>query len=320
MKAVIETSTGKALYLYADETSVVITADAMEEPQRALDIKSATHSVVTVTLPTFWVGGGVLRWDGAYWEILDQDAYDAAVLAALTPAKEAKSTAINAKLSEIITAGCPIEHEGDTLHIQMDDRSITKLTAMAATATGAISGSIAWPEAYSAGWITAENIRIPLATPGEGYALSAMVGEFFAALSQYSRDLKDDADAAVDQAALDAIVVDTGWPEAPGVPTPITATPVLIAQARLVIDGLAITGFGTDSGIASVTAVDAGVAYIEFSAEVTLPYLVWTSDGSGHRVYSAPSEQAEYGFLIRSENAAGDPEFPPQIQLLITKA
>ncbi|KQZ49708.1 hypothetical protein ASD54_12275 [Rhizobium sp. Root149] len=81
MKAVIETATGKALYLFGDGETVTVTDTGMTSPVTALDIRSATHSVVTTTAPSFFVGGGVMRWDDA-WEILDQEAYDAAYAAA----------------------------------------------------------------------------------------------------------------------------------------------------------------------------------------------------------------------------------------------
>jgi hypothetical protein len=232
----------------------------------------------------------------------------------------AVADAINTRLAGIIATGCPIEHGGDTLHIQMDDRSIAKLTAMAATATGAMAGSIAWPASYATGWITAENTRIPLATAGDGYALAAMVGDYSAALSQHARDLKDLVEAAEDQTDLDGIEIDTGWPEAPGVPATLASVPVLIAQAMLVIDDIDVSGFGTESGIALAIALEPGVLYVEFIAPVTLPYLVWTSNGGTHRTHCAPEERAEEGFLIRTEDLAGNPEFPPQLQILVTKA
>lgn len=84
MKAVIETATGKALYLFDDGETVTITGEGMIEPLRALDLRPDTHSVVTATNPAFFVGGGVMSWNGS-WYILDQVAYDAAVAAAIVP-------------------------------------------------------------------------------------------------------------------------------------------------------------------------------------------------------------------------------------------
>ena len=84
--------------------------------------------------------------------------------------------------------------------------------AMAATATAAASSAVAWPESYARGWITVENVRIPLATPAAGLALAASVGDWYAAVVQHRRDLKDAALAAGDSAALDAIDHFAGWP------------------------------------------------------------------------------------------------------------
>ena len=83
---------------------------------------------------------------------------------------------------------------------------------MAATASAAASGAVSWPESYARGWIAVENVRIPLATPADGLALAASVGDWYAAVVQRRRDLKDAALAAGDAAALDAIDITTGWP------------------------------------------------------------------------------------------------------------
>lgn len=87
MQAVIETSTGKALYLFADTDVVEITDAGMTGPIRAMDLRPETHSIVTATQPAFFVGGGVMQWDDG-WVILDQAAYDAAYAAAQPPEPE----------------------------------------------------------------------------------------------------------------------------------------------------------------------------------------------------------------------------------------
>lgn len=109
----------------------------------------------------------------------------------------------------LLSAGAPA---GSGLHVALDDGSRADLTAMAATATAAASGSVPWPESYARGWITIENVRIPLVTPSAGLALAASVGNYYAALIQHRRDLKDAALAAEDEAALDAIDIAAGWP------------------------------------------------------------------------------------------------------------
>lgn len=129
-------------------------------------------------------------------------------LIALRVAKLAK---ISATADALLSAGAPVS---GGLHIALDDGSRADLTAMAATATAASAGTVAWPESYSRGWITIENVRIPLATPAAGLTLAATVGDWYAALVQHRRDLKDAALAAGDEAALDAIDIAAGWPAA----------------------------------------------------------------------------------------------------------
>lgn len=121
----------------------------------------------------------------------------------------AKIAAISASANALLAAGAPAT---GGLHVALDDGSRADLTAMAATATAASAGAISWPESYSRGWVTIENVRIPLATPADGLALAASVGDWYAAVIQHRRDLKDAALAAEDAAALDAIDVTTGWP------------------------------------------------------------------------------------------------------------
>jgi hypothetical protein len=77
MKAVIETATGKASYLFGDAENVQITADMMVAPVAALDIKSGTHEVVSIGAPAKWVPGGVMSVVNGDWVINDQTAYDA---------------------------------------------------------------------------------------------------------------------------------------------------------------------------------------------------------------------------------------------------
>lgn len=124
--------------------------------------------------------------------------------------RAAKLASIAATADALLAAGAPVD---GGKHVALDDGSRADLTAMAATATAASAGAVTWPESYSRGWITIENVRIPLATPADGLALAASVGDWYAAIVQHRRDLKDATLAAGDAAALDAIDVTTGWPE-----------------------------------------------------------------------------------------------------------
>lgn len=124
--------------------------------------------------------------------------------------RSAKLDTIVAKASELLGAGAPTSHG---LRIALDDASRSDLTAMAATATAAASGAVAWPESYSRGWISIENVRIPLPTPIDGLTLAASAGDYYAAIVQHRRDLKDASLAAASAAVLDAIDVTAGWPD-----------------------------------------------------------------------------------------------------------
>lgn len=123
--------------------------------------------------------------------------------------RSAKLSNIAAKADALLSVGAPVT---GGLHVALDDGSRADLTAMAATAIAAASGSMPWPDSYSQGWIAIENVRIPLATPADGLALAATVGDFYAAVIQNRRDLKDAALAATTADALAAIDIDAGWP------------------------------------------------------------------------------------------------------------
>jgi hypothetical protein len=136
---------------------------------------------------------------------------DVPVLRSLYDLRTDKLASIVAAANALLATGAPID---GSLHIALDDWSRADLTAMAATATAASAGTVSWPESYSRGWIAVENVRIPLATPTDGLALAASVGDWYAAVVQHRRDLKDAALAAGDAAALDAIDPSAGWPAA----------------------------------------------------------------------------------------------------------
>lgn len=152
--------------------------------------------------------GTIATWQGAWVYVLPAE-----VEAMPLPNQiAAKVAAIDVKAEELIAAGYPATHEGQTLRIAMDDASRADLTGMATTAVAAASGSLPWPASYAQGWITKENIRIPMATPADGLLLAAQVGDYYACIRQNGRDLKDAALTAQDQAALDAVDVEAGWP------------------------------------------------------------------------------------------------------------
>lgn len=126
--------------------------------------------------------------------------------------RTAKLAAIGAMMQSVLDAGCPVAVTGGTLHVALDDGSRADLTGMATTAVAALSGAVTWPESYQTGWITMENVRIPLGMPADGLGLAARAGDYYACVRQNGRDLKDAALAAADEAALDAIDIESGWP------------------------------------------------------------------------------------------------------------
>jgi hypothetical protein len=128
--------------------------------------------------------------------------------------KADKLEATRQKVEAVMAGGAPIEHEGATLHISISDGSRADIGSMATNATATIvtSGVVPWLDAYVLGWISIENIRKPLLTPQEGLAFGSTVAAFYADTRQHGRDLKDAIVAAEDEAALDAIDIEGGWP------------------------------------------------------------------------------------------------------------
>lgn len=123
--------------------------------------------------------------------------------------RASKAAAIVTKADTLLTVGAPAD---SGLHVALDERSLSDLAIMSGIATAAASGAVVWPDSYVRGWITVENVRIPLATPIAGLALAASVGNYYAAIVQHRRDLKDATLAAGDATVLEAIDITTGWP------------------------------------------------------------------------------------------------------------
>ena len=121
-------------------------------------------------------------------------------------------TAIAAHVEALLAVGAPVASGETTLHVALDAGSRADLTAMAATAMGAANSVLPWPESYQRGWITVENIRIPLPTPPDGLLLAAGVGDRYAQIIQRGRDLKDAVITAADEADIADIDIETGWP------------------------------------------------------------------------------------------------------------
>lgn len=62
---------------------------------------------------------------------------------------------------------------------------------MTMPALAAISGALPWPEDYAQGWISIENVRIPMPSPQDGLTIAARAGARYASIVQAVRDIKD---------------------------------------------------------------------------------------------------------------------------------
>lgn len=180
---------------------------------------AATGSTVAITMTdgTVWIDDASLSADTdirrrlALW--ISAGNVISPFALSFTDWRIATLSAIATAADALLSSGAPVD---SGLHIALDDGSRADLTAMAATATAASTGAVPWPESYARGWIAIENVRIPLATPADGLALAASAGNYYAAIVQHRRDLKDAALAAEDEAALQAIDITAGWPSSQG--------------------------------------------------------------------------------------------------------
>lgn len=180
-----------------------------DEISISADLKSATWGEDSYTLD----GDGEL-WnvDGAQigWVVANGTLTSPTPPAPSLPQmKELMQQQVDAKVDAVLASGAPLT---GGLHISLDDSSRADMGSMATTALAASSGAVSWPDSYKQGWISIENTRIPLATPADGLALAAGVGDYYAKVRQNGRSLKDQIIAATTVKAVAAIDIDTGWP------------------------------------------------------------------------------------------------------------
>ncbi|WP_080838129.1 DUF4376 domain-containing protein [Agrobacterium genomosp. 13] len=124
-------------------------------------------------------------------------------------AKAVKLASVDDQISSRLAEGFRTE---DGFHVALDDASRADMGAMATTALASSNGAIAWPESYSQGWITIENVRIPMPEPAAGLAIASHVGDYYAGIRQRGRTLKDAVSDAETQSDLNAIDIESGWP------------------------------------------------------------------------------------------------------------
>lgn len=139
---------------------------------------------------------------------------DAVRTITLDQKKAAKIEAVRVLTELKFDTGAPIESGGEMLHVSVSDGSRADIGSMATNATATImtNGLVPWLDAYVLGWISIENVRIPLHTPQDGLAFASAVAAFYADARQRGRTLKDACLAAEDEAALNAIDIESGWP------------------------------------------------------------------------------------------------------------
>ena len=216
MLAVVETATGRVPYLFAAGAAATLDGRGLHGPVRALDIRPATHALLTVPAPpglfvgnawTYREGGG----DDAGWQIADQAALDARAAELLDTARAAKRDAVQAEADRRMNAGYAHDfgppHGLLTLQTREPDRTNWLTVAQIAR----LRVDAEEPDFAMRPIRTAENVNVPITAAA---ALACMVAQqaHLGAVLEQSWALKDAIAAAPDQAALDAIDPTTGWP------------------------------------------------------------------------------------------------------------
>lgn len=186
--------------------AVLVPDDAMVASDRA-SVTWADGGLTADAGETYWAQEGAQ----IGWIVTDGALVPAPL--SIEDTRIMRIAAVDRRRDGLLALGAP----AGGYHIALDEGGIrSDMGSMATTALAAISGAVPWPIAYQRGWITIENIRIPLPTPADGLALAASVGAWYAGLVQHARDLKDALLAAGDEAALDAIDIEAGWPPSEG--------------------------------------------------------------------------------------------------------
>lgn len=196
MFAVIETATGVALHVL--DAAPEITAAGMVSPVRAPDIKPSTHSVVEVDAPTLIFAPGVLAVSEGEWTVANPDAYDTLVAARLADQKAQKLAALAARRWQAETGG--IVFMG--MSIKTDEDTQRKITGAYVQADKNPSFTAKWK--MDAGVFVTLDAATIIAI---GDAVTGHIQTCF----DKEGDLSDLILAAADDAALDAIEIDTGW-------------------------------------------------------------------------------------------------------------
>ncbi|EEG08943.1 DUF4376 domain-containing protein [Pseudogulbenkiania ferrooxidans] len=137
-------------------------------------------------------------WDGTSWVpdpmLIEQQ---------LTYRRTELLDAINAERNRLEAAGFP--YLGKVL--DSTPRSVQRITAAALAAQAALAAG----QTFTLDWTCADNSTLTLDAVGV-IGMPVALAQHAAALHTHARTLKAEAEAAVDQAGLDAIDVQAGWP------------------------------------------------------------------------------------------------------------
>lgn len=137
-------------------------------------------------------------WDGTGWVV------DAALIARrLSARQEAMLADISAERDRREESGFP--YRGKVL--DSTPRSVQRITAAALAAQAALAAG----QPFLIDWTCADNSALPLDATGV-IGMPVALAQYAAALHAHSRALKATVEAAADQAALDAIDIQAGWP------------------------------------------------------------------------------------------------------------
>ncbi len=205
MQAVIRKSDNVAVYLFETPKQIEITATGMIGDVRALDIRSSTHELVSVTPLGEPFAPGAHKWDNDRWSVADDDSH-------IDGLKDARKQAVNAVKDAKFAAGYSHDFGGATGVKTLDTRGVDDRTNWL-TAQALYGAQIAAGNGDVAGATirTADNTDITLTFTNALNVVLAL-GANGAAIMQRSWALKNAIDAASTVAEVAAIDIESGWP------------------------------------------------------------------------------------------------------------
>ena len=189
---------------YDDDGAVTATERHQGIPADALEIDAASATLLTDDRPVRWTDTGPWRWTGSALE-----RYTPALT--LDQAKAMKAAAVNTRRDQVIGGGYQHNFGGTAGIRTLDQRSESDainwlgLKSLADALIAAGSGAQAMPirdagdETFSASANVVSSAMVAMA-------------EWRSAIMSHSWALKDQIAAAIDEATVTAIDIETGWP------------------------------------------------------------------------------------------------------------